>query len=226
MFITKNLKKEIDYLSHKRDICQQKVIHFNERIKPLKRKFQSLKLFNECKIVSKDLLHIRNFNFIPGWSHYDINGNIVLDSSDMMTIQNLYSNFFLKTVGKIIISYKHDYNSYYLSLILKNKPNIHNRFSDDLIRLVNSFMEPEEIMFYVHYSRTNSYENRYYPHESWGSGIKCENSFFGCEFDLDDSADEIIWEGQEHYQGRNSCTYLINKILNGINGEYEKIMQL
>ena len=88
MFITKDLKKEIDYLSHKRDICQQKVINFNNKIKPLKKKFQSLKLFNECKIVSKDLLHIRNFNFIPGWSHYDINGNIVNNYSEISRKKN------------------------------------------------------------------------------------------------------------------------------------------
>ena len=37
---------------------------------------------------------------------------------------------------------------------------------------------------------------------------------------------KVVWNGKENYTGTDSCTYLINKILYGINGEYKKIMQL
>jgi len=207
---------------------QRTYIHKKEaldkEIRPLLKLNRNLKLFNICNIQPKDLLFITNFKFSYLWIDRDREGNIIKESTILDNGQ-LYSSFYISTTGRIRISYKHLFNSYYLSLIIKNKPNIYNRFPKDIRRLVESFMKPEEIYLYVNYKCIKSYEYRYQPFVQWYFTVHDQN-FETSEILFDENEHEVYWSMDEHYKGQESCIYFINRILYGINGEYEKIMQL
>jgi hypothetical protein len=208
-------------------ILQKEYIHKKEEldkeIRPLLQLNRNLKLFNICNIQPRDLLFITNFKFSYLWIDRDREGNIIKESTILNNGQ-LYSSFYIATTGRIRIYYKHLFNRYYLSLIIKNKPSIYNRFSMDIRRLVESFMKPEEIYFYANYKCIKSYEHRCQPFVQWYFTVHDQN-FQNSEILFDENEHEVYWSMEEHYEGQESCTYLINKILNGINGEYEKIMQ-
>ena len=86
-------------------------------------------------------------------------------------------------------------------------------------------MKPEEVYFYVNYKCIKSYEHRYQPLIQWYFTVHDQN-FKNSEILYDENEHEVYWSMEEHYEGQESFIYLINRILYGINGEYEKIMQL
>lgn len=209
MFITKDLKKEVDSLKDEIDDYNTKLDILVKEYEKKNQKLTNIELLTMCDIVPKDLLNISNFKFENYFKQDD------------------YPDFDRKS-GMFLISYDHNYNSYYLSLILKNKPSIHNHFPDDVRKIINSFMGCETIFYHnIYDSRDFDRMFNYYPNESWYYKVVCKNHFFSNpNFHIDESADEVVWKGKENYTGKDSCTYLINKILYGIKGEYEKIMKL
>jgi hypothetical protein len=211
MFITKDLKKEVDSLKDEIDDYNTKLDILVKEYEKKNQKLTKIELFTMCDIVPQDLSNISNFKF----------ENYFRNHGDD------YPNMDRKS-GMFLICYDHNYNSYYLSLILKNKPSIQNHFPDDIIQIINSFMGCETIVYHnIYNSRDFNHIFNYYPNECWYSEVDCKNHFFSNpNFHIDESADEVYWKGKENYTGKDSCTYLINKILYGINGEYEKIMKL
>ena len=211
MFNTKDLKKEVDSLKDEIEDYNAKIDIIAKEYNKKKQKLIKIELLTMCNIVPQDLLNITNFKFENYFRHHGDD----------------YPVFDRKS-GMFLISYNHNFNSYYLSLILKNKPSIHNHFPDDVRKIINSFMGCETIVYHnIYDSRDFDHCYNYYPNECWYYEIDCTNHFFSNpNFNIDESADEVMWKGKEHYAGTDSCTYLINKILYGINGEYEKIMKL
>ena len=211
MFNTKDLSKEVESIKDEINDYNAKINVLAKIYKKKLKKLNNIKLLKMCNIVPQDLLNIINFKFNNCFKYHG-------DDFEWCDRKS----------GAFSISYDHNYNSYYLSLILKNKPSIQNYFPDDIIKIIKSFMGCETIVYYNNYdSRNFNHTFNYYDDECWYCEVECENHFFSNpNFNIDESADEVVWKGKENYTGTDSCTYLINKILYGINGEYKKIMQL